>query len=125
MVTKQMQQKIIQELTGPLETAFTAVMLEVLQDKHPDTDFQNIPLTGITVIVDEYTDQWTKHYSGKTNTRPTAKSIQKAIASRIKREEEGTVAEKWATPDVIEKWIEKVSMPGSIQRHLPSKITIK
>ena len=71
MVTKQMQQKIIQELKGPLETALTAEMLEVLQDKHPDTDFQNIPLTGISVVVDEYTDQNIDYYSGKRKTKPT------------------------------------------------------
>jgi len=125
MVTKQIQQKIIQELKDPLETALTAVMLEVLQDKHPDTDFQNIPLTGISVVVDEYTDQNIDYYSGKRKTKPTAKSIQKAMADRMKREEEGTMAEKWITPDVIEEWIKRISIPGAIQKYLPSKITIK
>ena len=123
MVTKEQQQQVLRELQGPLETALTTIMFEVLQDKHPNTDFQNIPMTGISMVVDEYTDQNMAYYSGERKTKPTARSITKAIAARMKREEEGTVAEKWVTPDVIEEWIARVSIPGSCQRFFPSKIT--
>ena len=125
MVTKEQQQQVLRELQGPLETCLTTIMFEVLQDKHPNTDFQNIPMTGISTVVDEYTDQHMAHYSVKRRTKPTAKSIAKAIAARTKREEEGTVAEKWVTPNVIEEWIARVSIPGSCQRFFPSKITLK
>jgi len=117
MPTKQQNQEIGRITGEQAEKGFTSIMLTLLQERYPETQFQNLPI-GISVFVDEYTTQFLEYYSGKRKRKPTAKSVSEAEARREDREEEGTAGEKWLTPDIREEFVARASMPNCLQPYL-------
>ena len=117
MTTKQQNQEMLTEIGEQVGKGFTSIMLTLLQERYPETQFQNLPI-GISVFVDEYTTQFLEYYSGERKRKPTAKSVAAAEARREDREEEGTVGEKWLTPDIRDEFVARASMPGCLQPYV-------
>ena len=117
MTTAQQNQEIGKNIGEQASKGFTRIMLELLQERYPETQFQNLPI-GISVFVDEYTTQFLEYYSGERKRKPTAKSGAAAEARREDREAEGTLGEKWLTPAIREEFVVRASIPGCLQQDL-------
>jgi len=117
MLTKENRKQILTEITPALERGFLAIMLEVLEEHYPDTNFSDVPSLGLMVTIDEYVTQSLKYYAGE-GPKPTAMSISKADAVRESMESEGTYWKQWVIPPVIEEWIQRISIPGVLQKYL-------
>lgn len=120
MVSREQQTKILGVIKPAIETAFTKVMLELLQEQYPTKEFTELPTEGISLFIDEYTDLFLDYYGGNRKRRPTSMDIAKAMASRERKENEGTLAQDYLTPNLIEEFMARVSIPGVLQRHLPA-----
>jgi len=117
MTTAQQNQEIGKNIGEQASKGFTRIMLELLQERYPETQFQNLPI-GISVFIDEYTNQFMDYYSGKRKTKPTTQSIEEAKVRRENREAEGTEGEKWLTPAIREEFVVRASIPGCLQQDL-------
>ena len=114
----------VEELIQPIiKKGLNSHLIDILTEKNPNHQYDHAP--GGKVKVDEEAADvrhQREYFEGKRKRKPNALSLAKALEKQEKRVGDGTFVNDHITPAIHEKLVERLSTPGSFQRHIPRQI---